>query len=105
MLGRVVVLEHLGQATLKVEHAIDIGGLLAEELDDTSGVRLGRVFVLEDSLKVLCYHHCGCEVARLRRSRLRLKLCAKARLRSTRGDQCLEGIGASRRIDEAVEAG
>lgn len=54
----VVVLDHLGHATLDVEDAGGTGDLGLDLIGDTQSVGLGRILALEDSLVVLS-HVCG----------------------------------------------
>ena len=55
-LGRVIVLEQLGHAALEIEHAVGVGVLLADQVDDAAGVRLARVLALEHGFEVLGDH-------------------------------------------------
>lgn len=56
MLGRIIVLQQLGHATLEINDAIRIRLGLADEVDYAFGMRLAGVFGLENSLKVLDGH-------------------------------------------------
>lgn len=57
-LGRVIVLEKLGHAALEIENAIGLGILLADLINDATGVRLARVLALEHGFEIFGNHLC-----------------------------------------------
>ena len=60
VLGGVIVLANLGMTALEVQQAVGVGGLLADDFNDSLRVGLGWVFALEDSLVVFGHHVCSC---------------------------------------------
>lgn len=59
-LGLVVVLEHLGHATLDIENARGIGNLGLDVVGDAEGMLLGGVLALEHRIIVLSHGGGGC---------------------------------------------
>lgn len=53
VLGRVIVFQKLGRATLEVNDTVGIRLGLADEVNDTLGMGFARVFALEDGRVVL----------------------------------------------------
>jgi hypothetical protein len=56
MLGRIIVFQQLGHATLEIYDAVGIGVCLAEEVDDALGMGLAGVFALENGRKIFDSH-------------------------------------------------
>lgn len=48
MLGRIIVFQKLGRATLEINDTVGIRLGLADEVNDALGMRLAGVFALED---------------------------------------------------------
>lgn len=65
-LGRVIVLEKFGHAALEIENAVGLGVLLADLVDDATGVRLARVLALEHGFEIFGDHLCVESMRRVR---------------------------------------